>query len=126
MTLHQKNLLSSTLCVTSSTSSPDPPILASVRYPTHYFLILCRDVTTLQAGMGDKVATFIQWVSTFVMGAIICLSIGWELTLVILSVAPIAAAIGAVVARVSCLCCYVRTHVAAVLLSPILLYMYSR
>ena len=50
--------------------------------------------------MGDKVATFVQWVSTFVIGAVICLVTGWQLTLVILCVAPVAALAGAVVARV--------------------------
>ena len=66
------------------------------------FVIFCSpDIASLQAGMGDKVATFIQWVSTFLIGAVICLVTGWELTLVILCVAPIAAFAGAVVAKVS-------------------------
>ena len=62
--------------------------------------IFDRDIATFQAGIGDKVATFIQWVSTFVFGAIICLARGWQLTLVILTVAPVAAGVGMVVARV--------------------------
>ena len=56
-------------------------------------------------------ATFIQWVSTFVFGAIICLARGWQLTLVILTVAPVAAAVGVVVSKV-------------VLLSPIYSFMH--
>ena len=63
-------------------------------------MIICRDIATFQAGMGDKVATFIQWVSTFIVGAIICLVRGWKLTLVILSVAPVAVIAGSIVARV--------------------------
>ena len=59
-----------------------------------------RDIATLQAGMGDKVACFIQWVSCFIVGAIVCLVEGWQLTLVILSVAPVAALSGGVVSRV--------------------------
>ena len=65
-------------------------------------LLSCfRDVATLQAGMGDKIACFIQWVSCFFVGAIVCLIEGWQLTLVILSVAPVAALSGAVVSRVN-------------------------
>ena len=59
-----------------------------------------RDIATFQAGIGDKIATFIQWVSTFVVGAIICLIRGWKLTLVILTVTPIAAGAGFILSKV--------------------------
>ena len=61
---------------------------------------LYRDVSVFQRGLGDKMATFIQWVSCFVGGSVICLIRGWKLTLVLLSVAPIAAIVGAIIAMV--------------------------
>lgn len=70
-------------------------------------VIYCRDVAVFQRGLGDKMATFIQWVSCFVGGAILCLVRGWKLTLVLLSVAPIAAIIGAIIAVVRTIACHV-------------------
>ena len=40
-------------------------------------------------GIGDKLATVIQWVTTFLGGYVIGFSQSWKLTLVILAVAPL-------------------------------------
>ena len=65
-----------------------------------FSLVAYRDMATYAYGIGDKVATWIQWIFTFIMGGIICLIRGWELTLVLLCVAPIAAVVGVIVAKV--------------------------
>ncbi|CAN8075644.1 unnamed protein product [Agarophyton chilense] len=49
------------------------------------------DVNLVQAGIGEKVATAVQFIFTFVVGFIIALIYGWKLTLIILSVAPLLA-----------------------------------
>ena len=43
----------------------------------------------LQMGIGDKVFTFVQWVTTFIAGYTVGFVQGWKLTLVILAVAPL-------------------------------------
>ena len=58
------------------------------------------DVVTVYNGMGDKVATSLQWVSAFFSGVVLCLYRGWELTLVILTVAPAIALVGGVSGKV--------------------------
>ncbi len=40
-------------------------------------------------GIGDKIATFVQWVTTFFAGYTVGFIQGWQLTLVILAVAPL-------------------------------------
>ena len=43
----------------------------------------------INMGIGDKFATTIMWFSTFLAGYILGFVQGWELALVILSVAPL-------------------------------------
>jgi ABC-type multidrug transport system fused ATPase/permease subunit len=48
----------------------------------------CRDTNRFQEGLGDKLATAIQFVATFVAGLIVGFVKGWQLTLVILACIP--------------------------------------
>lgn len=51
--------------------------------------IVINDINLIQAGIGDKLATAVQYISTFVIGIIVGFVYGWELTLLILGVAPV-------------------------------------
>ena len=59
------------------------------------------DILKINAGIGEKYATFIQWMTTFIAGYAMGFAEGWELTLVILSVAPLLIVAVIFVARVS-------------------------
>ncbi|CAH2055806.1 unnamed protein product, partial [Iphiclides podalirius] len=58
------------------------------------------DVEKYREGIGEKVAMFVYLVMSFVTAVIISLLYGWELTLVILSCAPVIIATTAIVAKV--------------------------
>ncbi|XP_068623038.1 multidrug resistance protein homolog 49-like [Battus philenor] len=58
------------------------------------------DVEKYREGIGEKVAMFVYLVMSFVTAVIISLVYGWELTLVILSCAPVIIGTTAVVAKV--------------------------
>jgi ATP-binding cassette, subfamily B (MDR/TAP), member 1 len=57
------------------------------------------DVDLIQAGIGDKVGSAVQFVSSFVAGFLIAFVYSWQLTLVILSVAPLLAVCGVLFAK---------------------------
>jgi ATP-binding cassette, subfamily B (MDR/TAP), member 1 len=57
------------------------------------------DVDLIQAGIGDKVGSAVQFVSSFVVGFLIAFIYSWQLTLVILSVAPLLAICGVIFAK---------------------------
>lgn len=59
------------------------------------------DVEKYQEGIGEKVPMFVYLVMSFVTAVLISFAYGWELTLVILSCAPIIIATTAIVAKVS-------------------------
>ena len=50
---------------------------------------LNEDCITIQAAIGDKVAMFLFFFSTFVSGSIIALVRGWDMALVVLSLLPV-------------------------------------
>ncbi|RUS84570.1 hypothetical protein EGW08_007665 [Elysia chlorotica] len=52
---------------------------------------LADDIAKIQDGIGDKIGTFVQWMSTFCTGFIIGFVYGWKLTLVIVAVSPLLA-----------------------------------
>jgi ABC-type multidrug transport system fused ATPase/permease subunit len=62
---------------------------------------VASDVNLIQAGIGDKVGSAIQFLSSALVGFIIAFIYSWKLTLVILSVTPILALCGAVFAQVT-------------------------
>lgn len=54
----------------------------------------------LNEGFGDKMATFIQWIATFIGGYINGFIAEWKLTLVVISVSPLIVVVTAVLSRV--------------------------
>ncbi|XP_060076812.1 ATP-dependent translocase ABCB1-like [Ylistrum balloti] len=52
---------------------------------------LTDDINQVHEGIGDKVSTFVQWFSSAISSFIIGFVYGWQLTLVMLSVAPLLA-----------------------------------
>ncbi|CAG5040909.1 unnamed protein product [Parnassius apollo] len=58
------------------------------------------DVEKYREGIGEKVAMFVYLVMSFITAVLISLAYGWELTLVILTCAPVIIATTAVVAKV--------------------------
>ncbi|XP_021353533.1 multidrug resistance protein 1-like isoform X2 [Mizuhopecten yessoensis] len=50
---------------------------------------LTDDINQIHEGIGDKVSTFLQWFSSAIASFIIGFIYGWQLTLVMLSVAPL-------------------------------------
>ena len=63
--------------------------------------MFCRDMERLNDGFGDKMATFIQWVSTFLGGYILGFAVGWKLTLVVMAGCPLMVLVAAFLGRVS-------------------------
>lgn len=54
------------------------------------------DVDLIQAGIGDKFTSAVQFMSQFLVGIIIAFSYGWKLTFVVLAVSPLLAIAGSV------------------------------
>ena len=68
------------------------------------------DVEKIQAGIGSRVAVFIQFTSTFVSGYCVAFALSWKLALVTVSVMPILIIIVASLTRV-CVCARARVCV---------------
>ena len=64
---------------------------------------LCSDIEKIQAGIGDKLALFLQYLTTFVTGFVIAYSINWKLALVLSIMLPLLTAMAFLIARVSLL-----------------------
>jgi ABC-type multidrug transport system fused ATPase/permease subunit len=62
---------------------------------------VASDVNLIQAGIGDKVGSAIQFLSSGFVGFVIAFFYSWKLTFVILSVTPILAICGAVFAQLT-------------------------
>jgi ATP-binding cassette, subfamily B (MDR/TAP), member 1 len=52
------------------------------------------DVDLVQAGIGDKLGSAIQFISTFAVGFVIAFIYSWQLTLIVLAVSPVLAICG--------------------------------
>lgn len=59
------------------------------------------DVEKIREGIGDKLAIFIQWMTTFVVGFIIGFIREWRLTLLLIGITPFVATAVAVSSIVS-------------------------
>lgn len=59
------------------------------------------DVSLVQAGIGEKLASTVQFTVMFITGFIIAFVYGWKLTLVILAIAPLLAIAGALFGKLS-------------------------
>lgn len=62
---------------------------------------VASDVNLVEAGIGAKVSTAVQFISMFVTGFIIAFVHGWKLTLVILAIAPLLAIGGALFGKLA-------------------------
>jgi ATP-binding cassette, subfamily B (MDR/TAP), member 1 len=60
---------------------------------------VASDVDLIQAGIGDKVGSAVQYLSMFVTGFIIAFVFSWKLTLVIVSFFPLLAGSGAIIGK---------------------------
>ena len=60
----------------------------------------CSDLDKVQAGIGDKLAVFFQWIVTFFAGIAVGFALDWRLTLVILGMTPFLAAAAVAMAKV--------------------------
>ena len=58
------------------------------------------DLEKIQSGIGDKVAVFLSYFSTFIAGYIIAFARSWKQALVVMTVLPILAVIGAAISKV--------------------------
>lgn len=61
---------------------------------------MCSDIEKIQSGIGDKVALFLQYISTFVAGFIIGYATNWKLALVVSVMLPILSIMAAIIAKV--------------------------
>ena len=64
-------------------------------------LSLCSDIEKIQSGIGDKVAVFLSYFSTFVTGYVIAFTRSWKMALVVMTMLPLLATVGAIMSRVS-------------------------
>ncbi|KAF6030481.1 ABCB11 [Bugula neritina] len=60
---------------------------------------LADDVSRLENGFGDKMATFVQWFSTFIGGYSIGFISSWKLTLTVIAMCPLLVITAAVLSR---------------------------
>lgn len=60
-----------------------------------------NDIDLIQAGIGDKLATAVQYSSTFIVGIVIAFIFGWKLALILLSVVPVMAITGIIFGNAS-------------------------
>lgn len=60
----------------------------------------CSDIEKIQSGIGDKVALFLQYFSTFVAGFVIGYATNWKLALVVSVMLPILSVMAALIAKV--------------------------
>ncbi len=68
----------------------------------HYsFWFMFRDMNIVYAGIGDKIGSFVVWMSTFVGSILLGFYLEWRLTLVILGITPLLAVVTMIEANVS-------------------------
>ena len=59
------------------------------------------DIEKIQSGIGDKVAVFLSYFSTFITGYVIAFSKSWKMALVVMAMLPLIAFVGGTIAKVS-------------------------
>ena len=73
----------------------------SLPHPLPLPLPLTSDIEKIQSGIGDKVAVFLSYFSTFITAYIIAFTRNWEMALVVMTMLPLIALVGGVISRVS-------------------------
>lgn len=71
-------------------------LFLSLSYSTH-----SSDIEKIQSGIGDKVAIFLSYFSTFITGYVVAFTLSWKMALVVMTMLPLIATVGGVVSRVS-------------------------
>lgn len=61
---------------------------------------LTQDVTKFEVGIGSKVSLAVAWIMTFLIGMILDLISGWQLTLIMCAMLPIAAILSGITGRI--------------------------
>ncbi|CAI8057874.1 ATP-dependent translocase ABCB1 [Geodia barretti] len=61
---------------------------------------LADDIEKIQSGIGDKVAVFLSYFSTFVTGYVIAFTRSWKMALVVMTMLPLLATVGAIMSRI--------------------------
>lgn len=75
-------------------------ILQQAVYLMALYFLLYSDIERIQAGIGDKVAVFLQYFSTFLAGYAVAFAFSWKLALVVAAVLPAIAFLAAIIAKV--------------------------
>lgn len=76
-------------------------LIAIIIYTSNLQSLYSSDIEKIQAGIGDKLALFLQALSTFIAGFVIGYIINWKLALVVSVMLPLLIGIAALVAKVS-------------------------
>ena len=63
--------------------------------------LFCSDLDKVSQGIGDKVGSFMQWMSTFFGGIIVGFISEWRLALVILAITPVLAIVAGAFSKVT-------------------------
>ncbi len=66
----------------------------------HYELLFHSDIEKIQAGIGDKIALFIQYMTTFLAGFVIAYVLSWKMALVVSVMLPLLTFTAFTIARV--------------------------
>ena len=66
-----------------------------------FYIWLNSDTEKIQSGIGDKVAVFLQYTTTFVAGYVIAFTKSWKLSLVLATMVPMLVIMAAAIAKVS-------------------------
>ena len=75
------------------------PIYNCYKFLTFLFLPV-SDIEKIQSGIGDKVALFLQYFSTFIAGFVIGYATNWKLALVVSVMLPILSVMAGIIAKV--------------------------
>ncbi|CAF0942929.1 unnamed protein product [Adineta steineri] len=86
---HSFDLCSSNLTNISPQYCPSGAQLISTNFYISSSIRLTDDINKIHDGIGDKLALATRYIASFISGFALSFSIGWKLTLVILSVSPL-------------------------------------
>lgn len=64
-------------------------------------MVLYSDVENIQSGIGDKIAIFLQYFSTFIASFLLGFAINWKLALVVSVTFPVLSVMGAILTKVN-------------------------
>ena len=75
---------------------------------THTHTHTRSDIEKIQSGIGDKLALFIQYITTFLAGFVIAFAINWKMALVVSVMLPLLTVMAFMIAKVG-LCIVLST-----------------